>query len=429
MVTALLAVMVAAPGLAADGGKDPPDERTNVTVDLDREMAAKLGLTPAEVTAQIKAKLRGEPTVAELEKIVLKTKDGRFVWLKDVAAIRVEGVSPPGPVEPAADPRRGKVKSDVLVKAFVRLWAKVGAAQSRLTGRQEPPVKLTDEMLRDMTDRSTAFWVTPAEERRFKEGRYDEAANARKLTVAGAELERRTGEVSSVFRYFLEEHKAGRLKGVDLELAVRMLTASLRPRRPKAPPPKSPAGSKLAFRVAPTRGGPEDKGRLTTDQVRRHVDILAANGPLAGRKLGDEYAWFKIKGDPAGFGGLILTNYDGDPYVLLRNRPPGVLMPRAAGPGAWGLAEVYLTTDLRSDKPAIGVKFDKAGGALFAKLTAAHKGRRLAIVVDDKIFSAPLIRSVISDRAVIKVNCDAKTARQLAEALRKGMKSPAAGSR
>jgi len=125
------------------------------------------------------------------------------------------------------------------------------------------------------------------------------------------------------------------------------------------------------------------------------------------------------------FTGLILAAYDGHQYVLLSNRPPRVLAPKTRGPGAWGLAEVYLTRDLRSDEPAIGVKFDKVGGRLLAKLTAAHKGRRLAIVVDRKVHSAPLIRSAISDRAIIKLSCDEATARRLASALRTGMKPPA----
>ena len=45
-------------------------------------------------------------------------------------------------------------------------------------------------------------------------------------------------------------------------------------------------------------------------------------------------------------------------------------------------------------------------------------------MVDQKVHSAPLIRSVISDRAIIKLNCDEATARRLAEALRTGMRPP-----
>jgi len=428
---ALVAALVCASGASAKDDdaapaqepKETPEPDFRVAIDLDREMAAKLGLTAAEVAAQIKAKMRSRYTKADLEKLVLRTKDGRFVWLRDVATIRFTRQPATQPAAP--DPKRGRVKSQVLVQAFVDLWASISAIRAKLPGKST--LKLTEKTLGEMTDRSEAFWVTPAEERRFQAGRFDDAGNAAKLAHLSAELTRLQGQVPPVPRFFLAESKAGRLKGAGLELAVRMLAASLRQKRPPEAPAQAAPGGTLAFRIAPSPQSAAAQDGLDNEQIRHYVAILAANGPMAGRKLGDPFAWFEVRAGPEESVGLIRTDYDGHDYVLLANRPPHVLLPQPAGPEAWGLAEVYLTTDLRSGKPAIGLRFDAAGGKRVAKFTAANKGRRLAILVGEKVYAAPVIRSVISDRAVIKMGCDDQTARRLVEALRKGTQSPTAG--
>ncbi len=52
-------------------------------------------------------------------------------------------------------------------------------------------------------------------------------------------------------------------------------------------------------------------------------------------------------------------------------------------------------------RPAIGLLFSPAGGEAFHALTSRNVGRRLAIVLDDVIHSAPTIRAPIGRRAVI----------------------------
>jgi preprotein translocase subunit SecD len=52
-------------------------------------------------------------------------------------------------------------------------------------------------------------------------------------------------------------------------------------------------------------------------------------------------------------------------------------------------------------EPAVGVDFSTAGAEKFAKLTAANINRRLAIVFNGSLVSAPTIRTKISASAVI----------------------------
>jgi preprotein translocase subunit SecD len=51
--------------------------------------------------------------------------------------------------------------------------------------------------------------------------------------------------------------------------------------------------------------------------------------------------------------------------------------------------------------PAISVTFTKTGGVKMAKLTQENKGKMLAIFVNGKLISAPVIRSKMADQAVI----------------------------
>ncbi|MBI2673887.1 MAG: protein translocase subunit SecD [Candidatus Zambryskibacteria bacterium] len=75
------------------------------------------------------------------------------------------------------------------------------------------------------------------------------------------------------------------------------------------------------------------------------------------------------------------------------------------------LDELFIPTDLSgrylsrarvefnptTGAPLVGLEFDKHGGELFAKITREHKSEILAILLDGKIISAPVIVDEISD--------------------------------
>jgi len=66
---------------------------------------------------------------------------------------------------------------------------------------------------------------------------------------------------------------------------------------------------------------------------------------------------------------------------------------------------------------SVTVDFNEAGAKRFAQITAANMGKRLAIVFDGKLLSAPTIRSVIRDKAVITGQFTAAEAEVVANAL------------
>lgn len=69
----------------------------------------------------------------------------------------------------------------------------------------------------------------------------------------------------------------------------------------------------------------------------------------------------------------------------------------------------------------VQLEFDKEGTKLFAKATQENLGRHIAIVIDNKVISAPVVRDVITTgQAVIEGDFTAKEAQDLAVLLRSG---------
>ncbi|MCX8060786.1 MAG: protein translocase subunit SecD, partial [Aquificaceae bacterium] len=83
------------------------------------------------------------------------------------------------------------------------------------------------------------------------------------------------------------------------------------------------------------------------------------------------------------------------------------------------LKTAYTTTD-EFGMPAVGFELTDRGSRLFAQSTEQNVGRRLAIVLDKKVVSAPVIRSRISDRGQISGNFTPEEAKELAIVLRAG---------
>ncbi|MFN3947584.1 MAG: protein translocase subunit SecD [Aquificaceae bacterium] len=79
----------------------------------------------------------------------------------------------------------------------------------------------------------------------------------------------------------------------------------------------------------------------------------------------------------------------------------------------------YTTTD-EFGMPAVGFELTDRGSRAFAEATEKNIGRRLAIVLDKRVISAPVIRSRISDRGQISGNFTSEEARDLAILLRAG---------
>lgn len=74
-----------------------------------------------------------------------------------------------------------------------------------------------------------------------------------------------------------------------------------------------------------------------------------------------------------------------------------------------------------SIKPGIGITFNAKGASDFAKATIANTGRQMAIVIDDKIISAPVINEpILSGKAIISGNFTPEEMNNLAISLKSG---------
>jgi preprotein translocase subunit SecD len=85
------------------------------------------------------------------------------------------------------------------------------------------------------------------------------------------------------------------------------------------------------------------------------------------------------------------------------------------------LTDAQVRIDSQFNQPYVGIEFNSLGAKLFDQVTAANVGKRFAIVLDNNIHSAPVIRERISGgSAQISGNFTEKTASDLAIVLRAG---------
>ncbi len=83
------------------------------------------------------------------------------------------------------------------------------------------------------------------------------------------------------------------------------------------------------------------------------------------------------------------------------------------------LAEVRI--DREYNEPYVGIGFDREGARIFRQITEENVGKRLAIVLDNNVYSAPVIREKISGgEAQITGNFTSEEAHDLAIVLRAG---------
>ena len=163
----------------------------------------------------------------------------------------------------------------------------------------------------------------------------------------------------------------------------------------------------LDFRIAVEPNDPMDS--------QRYLDDLAEKGPQA---AGDDQArWFEIhnieswyqdvqglrfvQSNPlAFFAGrdLIGAVRDGVYYVLLYDTPSERML---GAEGDWAMAGAFPTQDDRG-LPAIGFKMDAGGAKRLGKLTGEHRNKPMAILLDNRVYTAPNLLARISRNGIIQ---------------------------
>ena len=85
------------------------------------------------------------------------------------------------------------------------------------------------------------------------------------------------------------------------------------------------------------------------------------------------------------------------------------------------LTDAYATYDNQTGEPVVAFRFNNAGARKFGEITSANVGKPFAIVLDNKVITAPVIRSaILGGSGIISGNFTAESANDLALLLRAG---------
>jgi protein-export membrane protein SecD len=85
------------------------------------------------------------------------------------------------------------------------------------------------------------------------------------------------------------------------------------------------------------------------------------------------------------------------------------------------LVDAQAAFDSQTNQPIVTFRFNTRGGAIFAELTSANVGRQFAVVLDEKIITAPVIQTpIIQGNGQISGNFTVQSANDLAVLLRAG---------
>ena len=123
-------------------------------------------------------------------------------------------------------------------------------------------------------------------------------------------------------------------------------------------------------------------------------------------------------------GDEILYQVETDPHSGQQVRNPFLIKRRTLLTGA-SLRDARVSIGGHSGgvggEAVVSIEFDAQGGRTFERVTSANVGRRLAIILDNRVYSAPVIQDRISGgQASVTGNFSSEEARDLAIVLRAG---------
>ena len=178
----------------------------------------------------------------------------------------------------------------------------------------------------------------------------------------------------------------------------------------------------LEFRIAPLlpagQGGTGQGLQISRADYDVAMTSLQQEGPdsLARRNIG--YRWFPIHEGAGAFSGMVVGQYSGQPYLLLADTPDRTMLAQR-GQGGWQLTKATQGAD-NMGRLAVDFQLDAPGASRMGKLTGAHNGDNMAILLDDEVYSAPVIKSTISSSGQITGRFTREEVNELARTLNAG---------
>lgn len=146
---------------------------------------------------------------------------------------------------------------------------------------------------------------------------------------------------------------------------------------------------------------------ITVDAADPRVSEMAQrieSGQGTAERGGDTCRWYKID-KPEQFKNMgskayVVREYAGKLWMLLDNRPEKCMTQHTGG--GWALTDAHPQQDPQSGNTVVAFRLDARGGIYMGKLTGNNVNRPMAILLDDKVISAPNINSQINDQGVIQ---------------------------
>lgn len=143
-----------------------------------------------------------------------------------------------------------------------------------------------------------------------------------------------------------------------------------------------------------------DPTSATTDEnaaADGMIKRLQAEGPLP--RAGDTMRWYEVD-QPEQLHSRPMREWGGKNWSLAFITP-GESMVHKEGQKPWGLESASKGFDSRSNEPCVNFALDPQGAVLFGDLSGTHIGKPLAILLDDKVISAPNLLSRIDGNGQI----------------------------
>ena len=117
---------------------------------------------------------------------------------------------------------------------------------------------------------------------------------------------------------------------------------------------------------------------------------------------------------------LVTRKQGGRTQVLLWNTPERSMTKGDSKEKRWQVIQVSVIAE--PDRPGrVGVVFDKEGGRLLKELTGGNVGRQMAMLVDGRVVSCPMVQAAIGPRVEITGDFSKEELNRLATALQAGL--------
>jgi preprotein translocase subunit SecD len=152
----------------------------------------------------------------------------------------------------------------------------------------------------------------------------------------------------------------------------------------------------------------------------RAIKLIGQTAVLEFKVVDEEHSVPTSPDDPVPPGSEVLYQRTYDPETNRKREIPLLIKKRTLMTGD-ALADARVQFDRTYNQPHVAIRFNPRGTRLFDQIAAENVNKRLAIILDGNVYSAPVIRQAhYGGQAVIEGNFTSDEARDLAIVLRAG---------